>query len=152
MFYRKESPPLNNQLFVFFPLIAALGAMIISQTIKLIMMLLSGKGIHWVTLTRSGGMPSSHSALITAITLSVGLKEGFDSSFFFIATVLSLVVIYDARGIRHAVGKHAQILNQQRTPTQKKLNEQVGHTLPEIIVGISIGILVSLGMYHLINF
>ena len=143
---------MNNQLFVFFPLIAALGAMLVSQTIKLMMMLLSGKGIHWVTLTRSGGMPSSHSALITAITLSVGLKEGFDSSFFFIATVLSLVVIYDARGIRHAVGKHAQILNQQRTPNQKKLNEQVGHTLPEIIVDISIGVLVSLGMYHLINF
>ena len=137
----------------FFPLIASISSMIISQTIKLMMMLLTGKKINLVSLTRSGGMPSSHSALITAITLSIGLKNGFNSSHFFLAVALSLVVIYDARGIRHTVGKHARILNEKvLTNDTTPLNEQTGHTFPEIIAGICIGIIISLAMYNIINF
>jgi acid phosphatase family membrane protein YuiD len=136
----------------FFPLIASISAMVLSQTIKLIIMLLSGNKVNLVSLTRSGGMPSSHSALITAITLSIGLKNGVNSSHFFLAVALSLVVIYDARGIRHTVGKHAKILNQNvlhhRDP---KLNEHTGHTFPEIIAGICIGIIISLAMYNMIG-
>ncbi|RAP24927.1 acid phosphatase [Candidatus Marinamargulisbacteria bacterium SCGC AG-343-K17] len=144
---------LNDILFNFFPLIASLSSMTISQSIKLLCMILTGKKINLVSLTRSGGMPSSHSALITAITLSIGLKNGFSSSHFFLSVVLSLVVIYDARGIRHTVGNHAQILNNSvLSTTEKKLNEHVGHTFPEIIAGISIGIIVSLAMYNVINF
>lgn len=142
-----------NILDNFFPLIASIAAMIISQAIKLIIMLLTGKKVNFVSLTRSGGMPSSHSALITAITLSIGLKNGVNSSHFFLAVVLSLVVIYDARGIRHTVGKHAKILNQNvlhhGEPT---LNEHTGHTFPEIIAGICIGIIISLAMYNMISF
>lgn len=136
----------------FFPLIASISSMIISQTIKLMMMLLTGKKINLVSLTRSGGMPSSHSALITAITLSIGLKNGFNSSHFFLAVALSLVVIYDARGIRHTVGKHARILNEKVLNNDTApLNEQTGHTFPEIIAGICIGIIISLAMYNIIN-
>ena len=144
---------LNNLLFNYFPLIASLSSMVISQIVKLIIMLLTGKKLNFVSLTRSGGMPSSHSALITAITLSIGLKNGFSSSHFFLSVVLSLVVIYDARGIRHTVGKHAKLLNDTvLNSTDKKLNEHVGHTFPEIIAGISIGIIISLAMYNVINF
>ena len=98
-------------------------------------------------------MPSSRSALITAITLSIGLKNGFNSSHFSLAVALSLVVIYDARGIRHTVGKHARILNEKvLTNDTTPLNEQTGYTFPEIIAGICIGIIISLAMYNIINF
>jgi acid phosphatase family membrane protein YuiD len=116
-------------------------------------MFLTGNKVNLISLTRSGGMPSSHSALITAITLSMGLKNGFNSSHFFLAVALSLVVIYDARGIRHTVGQHAKILNQTVMPQNaQKLNEHTGHTFPEIIAGICIGIIISLAMYNLISF
>jgi acid phosphatase family membrane protein YuiD len=136
----------------YYPLIASLLSMIISQTIKLILMAISKKKINLESLTRSGGMPSSHSALITSITLSIGLQNGFDSSHFFVSLALSMVVIYDARGIRHTVGKHAKLLNETLTNRQKKLNEHIGHTLPEIIAGICLGIIVSLAMFNLKNF
>ena len=137
----------------FFPLIASILSMVISQAIKLITMILTGRKLNIMSLTRSGGMPSSHSALITAITLSIGLKNGFNSSHFFLAVALSLVVIYDARGIRHTVGKHARILNQTiLTDGATQLNEQTGHTFPEIIAGISIGIIISLALYNVIHF
>ena len=139
-------------IHTFFPLIASLSAMGLSQTIKCIIMMIRQQKMDMTTLTRSGGMPSSHSALITAITLSIGLKDGFHSSYFFLAIAFSLVVIYDARGIRHTVGKHATLLNQTlMSSSSKKLNESIGHTLPEIIAGISIGIIISLGLYNMLN-
>ena len=153
MYLTKEFKTLNDILVNFFPLIASISSMAISQTLKLFAMIINGKKVELISLTRSGGMPSSHSALITAITLSIGLKEGFSSSFFFLSVVLSLVVIYDARGIRHTVGNHAKILNNSVLNSKNnKLNEHVGHTMPEIFVGILIGILVSLTMYNIANF
>lgn len=137
-------------LTTYYPLIASITAMLVSQSIKLLLMVLSKKTVYLAALSRSGGMPSSHSALITSITLCMGLKEGFDSNYFFISIILSFIVIYDARGIRHTVGQHAKLLNTMNQST-KKLNESVGHTLPEIIVGICLGAIISFGMYHLIN-
>ena len=143
----------TSSLYEFFPIIASFSAMIISQLIKLSTMLIRKKKIHWSSLSRSGGMPSSHSALITAITLSLGIKEGINSSLFFIAIVMSFIVIYDARGIRHAVGKHAKIINKNvLNESEKKLNEAVGHTLPEIIIGISLGIIITLTVYKIFTF
>ena len=142
-----------DELYSYYPLIASISAMAFSQIIKIIILILQNKTIKTDALTRSGGMPSSHSALITAITLSVGLKEGFDSSYFFLSVVLSLVVIYDARGIRHTVGTHAQVMNERILKNEyKKLNVNIGHTLPEIIVGIFIGLTTSFLMYHLLKF
>jgi uncharacterized protein len=141
----------HNILMNYYPLIASITSMVSSQTIKLGIMLYKREPIKLAALTRSGGMPSSHSALITSIAASIGLSSGFHSTEFFIATVLSFVVIYDARGIRHAVGTHAKALNTLQ-PTQKPLNEEVGHTLPEIIIGIAIGLAVSLSMYQFIYF
>ncbi|MEC8677512.1 MAG: divergent PAP2 family protein [Candidatus Margulisiibacteriota bacterium] len=138
-------------LTTYYPLIASITAMLVSQSIKLLLMALSKKPIYLAALSRSGGMPSSHSALITSITLCMGLKEGFDSNYFFISVILSFIVIYDARGIRHTVGQHAKLLNTVNKSNTKKLNESVGHTLPEIIVGICLGAIISFGMYHLIN-
>ena len=111
-------------------------------------MLIQNKKIKFASFTRTGGMPSSHSALITAISLSIGLSQGFDSTGFFIAFVLSIVVIYDARGIRYTVGKHAKLLNQTILKDDKfELNEHIGHSLPEIIVGIVLGASITIYLY-----
>ena len=140
-------------IYSYYPLLASLLAMVVSQCVKLITMLIRQQPFTWSLFTRPGGMPSSHSALITAITLSVGLTEGIDSIAFFICVVLSFVVIYDARGIRHTVGNHARILNQTLLKDRpKKLNEQTGHTFPEILVGGALGSTIAWGMYHLLNF
>ena len=143
----------TNSAFEYFPLIASFSAMIISQSIKLILMLLKSKEVKWSSLSRSGGMPSSHSALITGMSLSLALKEGVNSSYFYIAIIMSFIVIYDARGIRHAVGKHARVINTKILSTDhKKLNESVGHTLPEIVVGICLGTIVTLTVYKMLTF
>ncbi len=145
--------PATNSAFEYFPLIASFSAMITSQSIKLFIMLIKNRRIKWSSLSRSGGMPSSHSALITGMTLSIGLKEGLNSSYFFIAVIMSFIVIYDARGIRHAVGKHAKIINSKVSLSDEiKLNESVGHTLPEIVVGVCLGAIVTLTVYKMVTF
>ena len=151
MYSQKDFIVSINFLATYYPLIASITAMLVSQSIKLLLMMLSKRPVYFAALSRSGGMPSSHSALITSITLCMGLKEGFDSNYFFISIILSFIVIYDARGIRHTVGNHAKLLNSMQQSGTKKLNESVGHTLPEITVGICLGAIISFGMYHLIN-
>ena len=100
----------------------------------------------------SGGMPSSHSALITAMTASVGKTAGLDSVAFAIAAVTSLVVMYDAANVRREAGKHAELLNKiardlypDNHMHQEKLKELLGHKLIEVaagaVLGITIGIL-----------
>ena len=134
----------------FYPLIAAISAMLTSQLIKILITKSSSK--KSTSLTQAGGMPSSHSALITAATLSIGLNDGFNSSIFFISVVLSLVVIYDARGIRHTVGQHATLLNKKLFLKENdQLDEQVGHTFPEIFVGICIGLMIAFIMYQFVK-
>src|SRR3712207_3725402 len=59
----------------------------------------------------SGGMPSSHSSFVTCMSTMVGIKHGFDSSIFAISAIVSCIIMYDASGVRQAVGKHANVLN-----------------------------------------
>ena len=99
-------------------------------------------------LNRAIRRAGKNRAKITAISLSIGLSQGFDSTGFFIAFVLSIVVIYDARGIRYTVGKHAKLLNQTILKDDKfELNEHIGHSLPEIIVGIVLGASITIYLY-----
>lgn len=79
-------------------------------------------------------MPSSHSALVTALTTGLGIQEGFDSAIFALAVVFSLVVMYDAAGVRRAAGKQARVLNaiiedlNRRQLHPERLRELLGHT------------------------
>jgi len=95
-------------------------------------------------------MPSSHSALITAITHSIGLFEGFNTSLFALAAAIAIVVIYDATGIRRQAGKHAVMINAMindltsGNPLKSgQLMEVLGHTPLEALAGILLGILVA---------
>jgi hypothetical protein len=97
---------LNNQA-----LIAALAAWTVAQTIKLPIDYAQTRRWDWSLLFRAGGMPSSHSALVTATAHGIGMTEGFDSPLFALAIAVAMVVIYDATGIRRQAGRHAEFIN-----------------------------------------
>ncbi len=142
----------HDTLHNFFPLISALIAMLSSQSIKLLIFLKNknytfSKG----SFISAGGMPSTHSALITAISISIGLKNGFNSTDFFLAITLLLIIIYDARGIRQSVGNHAKILNKKLLNDHEKTNEYIGHSTSEVIVGILVGLVVAILMFNILN-
>mmetsp|Transcript_28953 Transcript_28953/g.81538 ORF Transcript_28953/g.81538 Transcript_28953/m.81538 type:complete len:192 (-) Transcript_28953:149-724(-) len=102
-------------------------------------------------LTGSGGMPSSHSALVLGLTASVGVSSGTDSQLFAICLVLSLVVMYDACGVRLQAGRHAGILNQiisELPPDHpagdiRPLRDTIGHTFLQVIAGALVGMVVG---------
>ncbi len=100
---------------------------------------------------RLGGMPSSHSALASAVTLSVGLREGFGSAVFAFALTYTAIVMIDAAGVRRQAGQQARLLNQiieemfqEHRFSQEKLAELLGHTRLEVGLGMLLGVLIAL--------
>lgn len=125
-------------------------AWLIAQVAKVVLTLIIEKELNLYRLVGSGGMPSSHSSFVMGLTTSLGLEFGWESPHFAMALVFSLVVMYDASGVRRAVGKQAIILNtmiadvyKHRHIEQEKLKELVGHTPYEVIVGAILGIVVA---------
>ena len=99
-------------------------------------------------LFSTGGMPSSHSALVTSLATATGMQYGFESPYFAISCVLALIVMYDARGVRQESGQHARVLNQivrelmsGHTISERELKELLGHTTIEVFVGALVGII-----------
>lgn len=128
------------------PLMSAFIAWFIAQFSKVIIHLIREKDFDISKFFASGGMPSSHSSTVTALALSVGLKVGFESIEFAIAVIFAIIIMYDATGVRLAVSKHAKLLNDffhGRIKNYKALNELVGHTSFEVVVGAIIGIVVA---------
>ena len=106
---------------------------------------MSGKELFH-QLTKSGGMPSGHTASFVALTMFLGLKDGFDSSIFVLAVGMALIVIYDAVNVRMAVGEQGKKLNDlavEQGHKGKKLRVVEGHTVPQVIVGGVLGVLVG---------
>ena len=111
----------------------------------------SEKKIKFSRIESSGGMPSSHSSFVTSLSTLVGMELGFNSMEFAIVAVFSIIIMYDASGVRRAVGKQAAVLNQiiddlhhKKHIEQKKLKELVGHTPIEVLFGALLGILTAL--------
>lgn len=112
------------------------------------------KKIEIGRILASGGMPSSHSSFVSTMAIMVGLNNGFDSNMFAIAAVVACIIMYDASGVRQAVGKQATILNQivediqmKKPIKQEKLKELVGHTPKQVIFGCLLGILIGILFY-----
>jgi uncharacterized protein len=108
-------------------------------------------------LMSSGGMPSSHSSIVTSMATSIGFSQGFDSYAFATATVLSLIVMYDATGVRRAAGKQAEVLNKlilnlgdSSIPIDTKLKELLGHTPLQVFAGAVLGIFIAILSKNLI--
>jgi acid phosphatase family membrane protein YuiD len=101
----------------------------------------------------AGGMPSAHSAMVTALATSVGYVAGWHSVLFAVTTVFALIVLYDAVGIRQAVGRQAAFLNRVQRETdigevvQAHLPESLGHTPLEVLAGAAWGILLTIIFY-----
>ena len=131
-------------------LIAALIAWGIAQALKIPVEYLQTHRWNWALLIQPGGMPSSHSALIVAITHGVGLSTGFDTPLFALAFAISMIVIYDATGIRRQAGKHAELINAMINDLatgnplkEEQLREVLGHTPLEALGGILLGLLTA---------
>ena len=121
------------------------------QLFKVIHELIRTKKLNFKRIMGAGGMPSSHSGIVTCLAAMIGKYEGFETSSFAIALVFSMIVMYDAAGVRRAAGKQASLLNKiVETPglsgvqVQEKLVEVLGHTPFQVIVGAIIGITVGL--------
>lgn len=134
---------------------SAATAALAAQVFKCMIFSVIRKPVNFRTLVQTGGMPSSHSALMAAMTTSVGLIEGFSSTIFAVALGITVVVMYDAAGLRQAAGRMAGILNKlteelyshhpEHVP--ERLRELLGHTPFEVIVGAILGMGVSY-IYH----
>lgn len=143
---------LNSLLGIIYniPLRAAFFGWFIAQLLKVPIYYYVDGVLDWKRFFGSGGMPSSHSSSIIAATTSIGMSAGFDSSVFAIALVISVIVMYDAAGVRRAAGKHAAVLNEilemfnkDEEITDEKLKELIGHTPVEVFVGAWLGVLVG---------
>lgn len=118
-----------------------------AQVIKVILVFIQNKKVDFRRLVGSGGMPSSHTAFVVSLAVSVGLCEGFSSTIFAVSVVVALVVMYDAAGVRRAAGQQAKILNMlveewgknNFKNTEKKLKELLGHTPVEVFAGAILG-------------
>ena len=115
----------------------------VAQLSKLVIELVVHRRWNPRVLVETGGMPSSHSALLTGTTAALGWVQGFEGPLFALAAVLCFVVLYDASGVRRAAGLTAARVNEMG-PDAKPLKENLGHTRLEVLIGALIGPLVAL--------
>ena len=132
-------------------LLAPLVAWAIAQASKVILTSWRQRRLNLRVLAETGGMPSSHAAIVMGMTTAVGKHAGVSSAAFAIALIFSFVVMYDAAGLRRAAGRQAAILNRlvedlvhMRGMQEQKLRELLGHTPIEVVVGAVLGIGVGL--------
>ena len=132
-------------------LLAPLVAWAIAQAAKVILTSMRQRRLNLRVLAETGGMPSSHAAIVMGMTTAVGKYAGVSSAAFAIALIFSFVVMYDAAGLRRAAGRQAAILNRlvedlvhMRGMQEQKLRELLGHTPVEVVVGALLGIGVGL--------
>ncbi len=132
-------------------LLAAFLAWLIAQVSKTLFELIQQRKLILSRLVSSGGMPSSHTALVTGLATATGREMGLGSAAFAIAVVLASIVMYDAAGVRRAVSIQARILNQMidevfqgRPIAEKRLRELIGHTPIQVFVGALLGIVIGL--------
>ena len=134
---------------------ASLLACFLAQVLKIFFYYLQEKKLDFTRMIGSGGMPSSHSSFVCALTTCVGFAEGFTSPMFALSFVFSMIIMYDASGVRKSVGEQAKILNvivkkieNHENNFEKELKELIGHTKLEVfwgaILGIIIGVLFSI--------
>tara|TARA_Y100001978_G_scaffold128728_1_gene114966 strand:+ start:139 stop:618 length:480 start_codon:yes stop_codon:yes gene_type:complete len=134
---------INNKL-LFWSLISCLAA----QVLKIVFNFFSEGELRISIIFETGGMPSSHSALITSLTSGLGMDLGFDDPIFALAVGISLIVMYDASGVRRSAGLNASEINKLSKSLDEKsslnLKENLGHSKLEVIVGSILGPLISL--------
>jgi uncharacterized protein len=134
--------PVNEALLI------ATTSWLLAQMLKVVGGLIKEKRLDMSFFIRSGGMPSSHTALVTSLATAVGIMLGFNSIEFAISTVFASIVMYDAAGVRYSVSKQSVILNRilqelrERRPkdVEHDVRELIGHTPFQVFSGGLLGI------------
>lgn len=150
-----------------YPLWSALIAIGAAQIIKIPLYYIFHRRWDWKLAFSTGGMPSSHSAAVTALATAIGISDGFNSHLFAISVVFGIIVMYDATGVRRQAGMQAVVLNQlvnefnqvveslktmkDRTPVENRttLKELLGHQPIEVFVGAWFGVFIALGIFFI---
>jgi acid phosphatase family membrane protein YuiD len=135
--------------------IASLLSGLLAQLMKVAIAFRNTRRLRFDRFFDTGGMPSSHTALVTTLTIGVGLDSGMSSAIFSIALIFSMYVIFEAAGLRQEVGKQARVLNEliddlleTRHINTSRLKELVGHTWGEVTVGFLLGLAVAVVAYR----
>lgn len=131
-------------------LVAAVVGWLLASSLKLPIHYFRTHRWNWSLLLREGGMPSSHSTVVSAVAYAVGITAGFDNPSFAVAVALAMVVVYDATGIRRQAGRHAEIINAMikdlvdgHPLQQEKLRTVLGHSPGEALAGVMLGLVVA---------
>lgn len=121
------------------------------QIFKVIWDLVTTKKFNFKRVLGARGMPSAHSAVVIALTTMIGRSQGTTSPMFGIALIFSLVVMYDATGVRREAGKQAHLLNEiintpglSQVQVKEKLVEALGHTPIQVFVGALVGFIIGM--------
>jgi len=137
------------------PLFAALITNLLAQSSKVIVHYWLNRSWNWSLLYSTGGLPSSHSATVSSLTTAVGITEGVHSTSFAVSVVFSIIVMFDAAGIRRHAGQQDVVLNRlvkefqyifdEKQPLirDKMLKELLGHKPVEVFAGVLLGLFVS---------
>jgi hypothetical protein len=124
-------------------LISAVVVQLACQAFKVVLYSVRERRFAFSWFFSAGGMPSAHSAFVTSLAVSVGLWNGFGSELFAVACVFAIIIIYDAWRLRGAVAHHARVLSRLAAAhpdlQEGPINVNIGHSLPEIFVGILTG-------------
>ena len=153
-------------LFINFPFWASLAAICFAQFIKVPIHFIATKKLDWSLLTSTGGMPSSHSAAVTALTTGVALESGLHSPIFAISAIFAIITMFDASGVRRQAGEQAIVLNQlvadfnklvedvktwpkkEEQEKRNELKELLGHKPIEVFFGGITGVFLTLALYY----
>ena len=133
-------------------LITALASWLIAQLVKVLLYALVNRRLDWKRLFGDGGMPSGHSATVTALAATAALECGLDSPAFAISTILAVIVMHDVTGVRRQAGEHAKAINElmealnSDMAPEDKLQELLGHTPLQVFFGALIGLTAALLM------
>ena len=145
------------------PLVVAVVSQVAAQAFKVILYSFSEKRIALDRFVNAAGIPSAHTAFVTALAATIGMKNGVTSDIFAVAFVFAAIVIYDSFRLRGHVQRHAEVLNQLLKPRidvdpapQRRrrrrgsdgasVSERVGHTLPEVAAGLIWGLMFAVGL------
>ncbi|MCC2930591.1 divergent PAP2 family protein [Bacillus mojavensis] len=154
------------EFFMNFPLLSSLAAIIFAQVIKVPIQFIVSRKLDWSLVTSTGGMPSSHSAAVTALSTGVALEHGLGSSLFAVSAIFAVITMFDATGVRRHAGEQATVINKlvidfnrfvneakdfpkaEEKEKQKKLKELLGHQPIEVFFGGLTGILLTLALAY----
>ncbi len=127
---------------------AGIAAWVIAQILKVIITTIYEKKIDFSRMYGAGGMPSAHSALVTSMTTCIGKIYGFDAPIFAVSCIFSMIVMYDAAGVRRAAGKQAAAINMLFLHADLRFDEQLkellGHTPLQVLCGAILGVIVGI--------